>query len=119
MNAFQIMLGQGGIAVGAFVWGSGVAHAGPELTFGAAAFLALAVLALGNRFSINCASEASVDAAPLNPDWNFPACPDHDEGPILFDQVRHRTRIDGVYALMQEIRLPWQTARSSGGSTKA
>jgi transmembrane secretion effector len=61
MNAFQIMLGQGGIAVGALVWGTGVAHAGSDLTFTAAALLALTVLALGHRFSINFASEASVD----------------------------------------------------------
>jgi MFS family permease len=113
MNAFQIMLGQGGIAVGALVWGSGVAHAGPELTFGAAAVLALAVLALGHKFSINFASEASVDAAPLNQDWNFPACPDHDEGPITIT-IRYaiaREDRQEFYALMQEIQA---TMRRNG-----
>ena len=35
------------------IWGSGVAYAGPELTFAAAAVLALAVLAIGHRFSID------------------------------------------------------------------
>ena len=113
MNAFQIMLGQGGIAIGAFIWGSGVVHAGPELTFGAASVLALAVLALGNRFSINFASEASVDAAPLNPDWNFPACPDHDEGPITIT-IRYaiaREDRQKFYALMQEIQA---TMRRNG-----
>ena len=63
MNSFQIMLGQGGIAIGALIWGSGVAHAGPGVTFAAAAALAVAVFALGSRFSINFAAEASVDAA--------------------------------------------------------
>ena len=82
MNAFQIMLGQGGIAVGALVWGTGVTHAGPELTFDGAALLALTVLALGHRFSINFAAEASVDAAPLNPLHDFPVSPHHEDGPI-------------------------------------
>ena len=49
MNAFQIMLGQGGIAIGALVWGTGVAHAGPHLTFAAAA---CGVHCLGARVSI-------------------------------------------------------------------
>ena len=50
MNAFQIMIGQGAIAAGALIWGSGVAHAGVEVTFAAAAFLALAVLVAGQIF---------------------------------------------------------------------
>ena len=82
MNAFQIMLGQGSIALGALIWGAGVTHGGPSLTFFAAAILALAVLAIGHRASINFAAEASVDAAPFTPEWNFPACPDHDDGPV-------------------------------------
>jgi Transmembrane secretion effector len=71
------------------------------------------VLALGNRFSINFASEASVDAAPLNPDWNFPACPDHDEGPITIT-IRYaiaREHRQEFYALMQEIQA---TMRRNG-----
>ena len=75
MNAFQIMLGQGGIAIGALVWGAGAAHAGLDLTFAGAAVLALAVLALGHRFSIDFAVEASVDAAPLNPQVQFSRLP--------------------------------------------
>ena len=113
MNAFQIMLGQGGIAVGALIWGSGVAYAGPELTFASAAVLALAVLALGHRFSINFAAEASVDAAPLNPEWNFPACPDHDDGPVTvtIKYVIARQDRQEFYALMQEIQA---TMRRNG-----
>ena len=73
MNSFQIMLGQGSIAVGAILWGTGVAHAGLDLTFAAAAVVAFAGLALGYRFSINFATEASVDAAPLNHLHDFPS----------------------------------------------
>ncbi|MGA7394790.1 MAG: MFS transporter, partial [Terrimicrobiaceae bacterium] len=106
MNAFQIMLGQGGIAVGALIWGSGVANAGLNLTFSAAAILALAVLAIGHRISINFAAEASVDAAPLNPDWNFPACPDHDDGPVTVTikyTIAKQDR-EKFYALMQGVQ---------------
>jgi MFS family permease len=106
MNSLQIMLGQGGIAVGALIWGSGVVHAGLELTFSAAAVLALSVLAIGHRFSIDFASEASVDAAPLNQDWNFPACPDHDDGPVTvtIEYAIARQDRQQFYALMQEIQ---------------
>ena len=47
MNSFQIVLGQGSIAVGALIWGTGVAYAGLDLTFAVAALVALAGLALG------------------------------------------------------------------------
>ena len=106
MNAFQIMLGQGGIAIGALVWGAGAAHAGLDLTFAGAAVLALAVLALGHRFSIDFAVEASVDAAPLNPQYNFPACPDHDDGPITvtINYAIARADRERFYALMQEVQ---------------
>ena len=106
MNAFQIMVGQGGIAVGALMWGWAVVEAGYNLTFSAAAVLALAVLAIGHRVSINFAAEASVDPAPLNNDWEFPACPDHDDGPVIITikytiQKEDRQKF---YALMQGVQ---------------
>ena len=76
MNAFQIMLGQGGIALGALLLGTGVSHAGLNLTLAAAAILALTGLILGYRFSINFATEATVDAAPLNTAHDFPIFPE-------------------------------------------
>jgi MFS family permease len=82
MNAFQIMLGQGGIALGALLLGTGAAQFGLDLTLSAAAVLALAVLALGHRFSINFATEASVDAAPIDHAHDFPVVPEHEDGPI-------------------------------------
>ena len=106
MNAFQIMLGQGGIAIGALIWGSGVTQAGPTLTFSAAAILAVAVLAIGHRVSINFAAEASVDAAPFTADWNFPACPDHDDGPVTVTIKYTIAKEDRekFYALMQGVQ---------------
>jgi MFS family permease len=110
MNAFQIMLGQGGIAIGALIWGSGVTHTGLTLTFSAAAIFALGVLAVGHRVSIDFAAEASVDAAPFTAEWNFPACPDHDDGPVTVtikytiakeDRQKFYTLMQGVQAAIR------------------
>jgi predicted MFS family arabinose efflux permease len=67
LNAFLIMIGQGGIALGSVVLGTGAAHAGLDLTLTAAAVLAFIGLGVGGRLSINFDSKDSVDAAPLNP----------------------------------------------------
>jgi MFS family permease len=107
MNAIQIMLGQGGIALGAILLGTGAAHLGLNLTLSAAAVLALAALVIGHRFSINFAAEASVDAAPLDHKHNFPVVPEHEDGPITVtveyaiaseDRERFRTLIEEVQA---------------------
>jgi MFS family permease len=107
MNGFQIMLGQGGIALGAILLGTGVAHAGLDVTLAAVAILALTGLILGFRFSINFATEASVDAAPLNTAHDFPVFPEHQDGPITVtieywiaseDRERFRTLMEEVQA---------------------
>ena len=110
MNAFQIMLGQGGIALGALLLGTGVAHAGLDLTLASAAILALTGLILGHRFSINFATEASVDAAPLDTAHDFPVFPEHQDGPItvtieysIASEDRERFR-----ALMEEVQAACQ-----------
>ncbi len=98
---------QGGIALGAVLLGTGATHAGLDLTLAGAAFVALAGLALGHRFSINFATDASVDAAPLNPLHDFPVSPQHDDGPITItieytiaseDRERFRTLMEEVQA---------------------
>ncbi len=106
MNAFLIMLGQGTIALGAVLWATGVANAGLDLTFAAGAGIALAVLALGHRYSINFATEAEVEEAPLDHAHELAVVPDHDEGPItiaieylIASEDREQFRI-----LMQEVQ---------------
>jgi MFS family permease len=113
MNAFQIMLGQGGMALGAASWGTGVAHAGLDLTFAAAAVVALAVLVMGYRFSINFGVDPSLDAAPRSPLHDFPEIPSHEEGPVtvtieysIAEEDRDRFR-----DLMQEVQA---TCRRNG-----
>jgi hypothetical protein len=79
------------LALGAVLWATGVAHVGLDLSFPVAAVLALAVLVLGQRFSINFATEASVEAAPLDDLHDFPRRPwrprrsDHNN-----DRIRNR-----------------------------
>ena len=113
MNAFLIMLGQGSMALGAVLWATGVAHIGLDLTFLVAAVLALAVLAIGHRFSINFATNVSVDAAPLDHLHDLPVVPAYDDGPIIItieyaianeDREQFRT-------LMQEVQA---TCRRNG-----
>ena len=82
MNSLQIVLGQGSMAVGAIIWGTGTAHGGLDLTFSTAAVVALFGLALGYRFSIDFAKEAKVDAAPLDRRHDFPVRPKDNDGPI-------------------------------------
>ena len=113
MNSLQIVLGQGSMAVGAIVWGTGVAHAGLDLTFGAAAVAAFAGLALGYRFSINFATEAIVDAAPLAHPHNFPVVPERDDGPIriTIEYAITRENREEFRTLMQEVQA---TCRRNG-----
>ena len=106
MNAFLIMLGQGSIALGAVLWATGVANVGLDLTFAVAAILALAVLALGHRFSLNFAAEASVDAAPLDHLHDVPVVPDDDDGPITItiEYAIATADRDEFRILMQEVQ---------------
>jgi Transmembrane secretion effector len=107
MNAIQIMLGQGGIALGALLLGTGATHLGLTVTLSAAAVLAFAALVIGHHFSINFAAEVSVDAAPLDHKHNFPVVPEHEDGPITVtieyaiaseDRERFRILIEEVQA---------------------
>ncbi len=106
MNAFLIMLGQGSIALGAVLWATGVANVGLDLTFAVAAILALVVLALGLRFSLNFAAEASVDAAPLDHPHDVPVVPDDDDGPITItiEYAIASADRDDFRILMQEVQ---------------
>jgi MFS family permease len=110
MNAFLIMLGQGGMALGAILWAAGVAHAGIDLTFAAAAVVAVVVLALGHRFSIDFAAEAHVEEAPLDHVLDLAVVPDHDDGPITIttDYLITREDREQFGILMQEVQAAFR-----------
>jgi Transmembrane secretion effector len=106
MNAFLIMLGQGGMALGAILWATGVANVGLDLTFAAAAVVALVVLALGHRFSINFVTEAHVDEAPLDHAGDLAVVPDRGDGPITItiDYLIASENREQFGTLMQEVQ---------------
>jgi Transmembrane secretion effector len=106
MNSFQIMIGQGTMALAAVVWGVGANNLSLSVTFAAAAVIALAALVLGYRFSINFAAEALVEAAPISHQHEFPVTPDDDDGPVtvtidynILNDDREQFRV-----LMQEVQ---------------
>jgi MFS family permease len=110
MNAFLIMLGQGSMALGALLWATGVANIGLALTFAVAAVVALVVFAIGHRFSINFATEAEVEEAPLAHAHDLPVVPDENEGPIRItidylitseDRDRFRILIPEIQAIFR------------------
>ena len=110
MNAFLIMLGQGSMAIGASLWAIGVARAGLDLTFFGSAVLALLVLALGHRFSINFAVEAVVEAAPLENPPDLPIVPENDDGPITItiDYFIANEDREEFRTLMQEVQATFR-----------
>lgn len=110
MNAFLIMLGQGGMALGAILWATGVANVGLDWTFVGASLLALVVLALGLRFSINFAVEAQVDEAPLEYTRELEVHPGHDEGPITItiDYLIANADRERFRVLMQEVQAAFR-----------
>ncbi len=106
MNSFQIMIGQGSMALAAVVWGAGASNLSLDITFAAAAFTALLALGLGYKFSIDFAAEAVVDAAPISHQHEFPVTPNNDDGPVtvtidynILNDDREQFRI-----LMQEVQ---------------
>ena len=106
MNAFLIMLGQGSMALGAVLWATGVANLGLDLTFAAAGAIALVVLAVGHRCSINFAAEADVEDAPLDHLHDLAVVPDPDGGPIAITidyQIDSEDR-EEFWLLMQEVQ---------------
>jgi MFS family permease len=106
MNAFLIMLGQGSMALGAVLWATGVANLGLDLTFAGTALIALVVLALGYRYSIDFAAEAQIEEAPLDHAHDLAVVPDHDEGPITITidyQIEDPDR-EEFRVLMQEVQ---------------
>ena len=106
MNAFLIMLGQGSMALGAVLWAPGVANLGLDLTFAAAGAIALVVLAVGHRCSINFAAEAHVEEAPLDHLHDLAVVPDPDGGPIAITidyQIDSEDR-EEFWLLMQEVQ---------------
>ena len=81
MNAYLIMAGQGGIALGSILLAAGAAHAGLHLALVLAAGLALVGFGLGYRYSINFPRSAATTPEPSQE-------PDEDAVGYFIDSLR-------------------------------
>jgi MFS family permease len=87
MNAYLIMAGQGGIALGSLLLATGASHAGLRLTLVAAATLALVGFGLGYRFPINFPRKDGPDAQQAGAD-TLPASEEQNEKPSATSSIR-------------------------------
>ncbi len=107
LNAAQIMVSQGGIALGGLAWGAAAAFTGFEYTLLLATLLVCLNLALAGPLSIDFIK--TLDSEPALPPRIpiFPEAPNPDDGPIAVvaelnvELKRRKAFLD----LMQELRL--------------
>jgi MFS family permease len=106
LNAAQLMVSQGGIALGGLVWGSVAAFTGFEYTLLLAALFVFLNLSVAGPLSIDFARTIKTEPAPPMRMPEFPESPDPDEGPIAvvaeitIDRQKHLQFLD----LMRELR---------------
>jgi MFS family permease len=82
LNAAQLMVSQGGIALGGLAWGSAASFTGFEYTLLLAALLVCLNLSVAGPLSIDFARTVDPELAPPLRLPEFPEMPDLDEGPI-------------------------------------
>jgi MFS family permease len=106
LNAAQLMVSQGGIALGGIAWGSAAAFTGFEYTLLLAALLVCLNLSVSGPFSIDFARTLDPELAPPMRVPEFPEPPDPDEGPIavVAEITIDRRRRAQFLDLMRELR---------------
>jgi len=106
LNAAQLMVSQGGIALGGLVWGSVATFTGFEYTLLLAFLLVCLNLSVAGPLSIDFARTIKTEPAPPMRMPEFPESLDLDEGPIAvvaevtIDRQKHPQFLD----LMRELR---------------
>ncbi|MGA8658327.1 MAG: MFS transporter [Chthoniobacterales bacterium] len=107
LNAAQIMVSQGGIALGGIAWGSAATFTGFEYTLLLAILLVCLNLSAAGPLSIDFTRSLNVEPAPPPPMPDFPEAPDLDDGPIAVVaelSVKEQNRREFL-ELMRELRL--------------
>jgi predicted MFS family arabinose efflux permease len=108
MNATHIMLSQGGMALGALVWGGAAASLGVQFALLAAAALLLSSLALAFPLSIDFTGKMNFDpATPATQYHTMLHTPSPEDGPVAITidfQVDPVNR-ERFLELMREVRL--------------
>jgi len=107
LNAAQIMVSQGGIALGGLAWGAAAAFSGFEYTLLLATLLVCFNLSIAGPLSIDFIKSADAELAPPPRIPEFSETPGLDDGPIavvaeVTVDEEHRKEFLG---LMRELRL--------------
>ena len=106
LNAAQLMVSQGGIALGGLAWGSAASFTGFEYTLLLAALLVCLNLSVAGPLSIDFARTVDPELAPPLRVPEFPEMPGLDEGPIAVVAemtIDQRSRAEFL-ELMRELR---------------
>jgi MFS family permease len=107
MNAVHMMASQGGVALGAVLWGGAATSFGLGPTLVGGALLLTASLALAIPLSINFAHSLNLDPAPLKSTHEFSFTPKPDDGPVTVTRqlvIRPEDRQEFL-ALAEQLRL--------------
>jgi len=114
MNAVNLMASQGGVALGAVLWGGAATSVGLRPTLVGGALLLMASLTLAIPLSINFANSLNLDPAPLETTslmigstHEFSLTPEPDDGPVTVTRdlvIRPEDR-EEFLALVKEYRL--------------
>jgi MFS family permease len=107
MNAVHMMVSQGGVALGAILWGGSTTYLGLGKTLVGGAILLSASLALAIPLSINFAHTLKLDPAPLEGLHDFPSVPKLDDGPVTvtMEFIIRPEEWQKFLALIEQVRL--------------
>jgi MFS family permease len=107
MNAVHMMVSQGGVALGAILWGGSTTYLGLGKTLVGGAILLSASLALAIPLSINFAHTLKLDPAPLEGLHDFPSVPKLDDGPVTvtMEFIIRPKEWQKFLALIEQVRL--------------
>jgi MFS family permease len=106
LNAAQLMVSQGGIALGGIAWGAAASFTGFEYTLLLAALLVCLNLSVAGPFSIDFVQTIDAELAPPLHVPEFAQMPDPDEGPIaVVAEMKVDSRRRALFLdLMRELR---------------
>jgi MFS family permease len=107
MNAVHMVASQGGVALGAILWGWSATTLGLGTTLMGGAILLAASLVLAIPLSINFAHSLNLDPEPLESAHNFPLAPKPDDGPVTVTVeciIRPEDR-EEFLSLVEQLRL--------------
>jgi hypothetical protein len=109
LNAAQIMVSQGGIALGGLAWGAAAAFTGFEYTLLLATLLVCYNLTVSGPLSLDFIKSVDIEPAPAPSTPTFTETPDPDDGPVavvteIIVEIEKRNQF---LALARELRLAY------------